>query len=249
VFLHGMLGDGDIDWNRLVDRLTGRFTCHLPSQRGRGLSGDHPNLGYGRQVDDLLAYVDSVGEPTGLVGWSGGAWPVLAAAAQSDMVNAVVPIEPEHVGLADEQEQEAFGNALARAAELATEGHLTAAVRPLAAFVFDDEEIAMLEDAGYFEAAGRYVPNLLNFFQQLRQYEGPAPEDPAVLGAISVPVLVLLGTDTKPLAATSARYVADHVPGARVHEIPGAGHAAPLTHPEALAEALIDFLAPARNSA
>jgi pimeloyl-ACP methyl ester carboxylesterase len=42
----------------------------------------------------------------------------------------------------------------------------------------------------------------------------------------------------------SARYVADRVPNARVHEIPGAGHAALLTHPEALAEALSEFFSP-----
>ena len=54
VFLHGMLGDGDIDWDPLVGHLTGRFTCHLPSQRGRGLSGDHPDFGYGRLVGPRL---------------------------------------------------------------------------------------------------------------------------------------------------------------------------------------------------
>jgi len=249
MFLHGMLGDGDLDWNRLVGHLTDQFTCHLPSMRGRGLSGDHPDLSYGRQVEDILTYVDSIGEPTGLVGWSGGAWPVLAIAAQSDAVAAVAPIEPEHVGLADEQELAAFGDAVARAAELASDGHLTAAVRPLAAFVFNDEEIAVLEETGYLEATGRYIPVLLDFFQQMKEYEGPPPEDPAVLGAISAPVLVLLGSGTKPLAATSARYVADHVPNARVQVVPGAGHAAPLTHPEALAEALAEFFAATQQPA
>jgi pimeloyl-ACP methyl ester carboxylesterase len=29
-----------------------------------------------------------------------------------------------------------------------------------------------------------------------------------------------------------------------VHKIPGVGHAAPLTHPEALAEALTEFFSP-----
>ena len=61
--------------------------------------------------------------------------------------------------------------------------------------------------------------------------------------------LVLLGSDTKPFFTASARYVADHVPNARVHEIPGAGHAAPLTHPEALAEALTEFFSPAQQPA
>jgi pimeloyl-ACP methyl ester carboxylesterase len=245
-----MVADGDTDWQALLPHLTGRFTCHLPSQRGRGLSGDHPDLSPGRMVDDILAYVDSIEAPTGLVGWSSGAYlAVTAAAAQSDAVDAVAPFEPGVLSLMDEQEQAAFGDAAARMGELAAEGRLTAAARAFAGWPFNDEEIAMAEDAGYFEAAGRYVPNLLNLLQQWGEYEGPTPDDPAVLGAISAPVLVLHGADTKPFLTASARYVADRVPNARVHEIPGAGHAAPLTHPEALAEALTEFFAPAQQPA
>ena len=249
VFLHGAIGDGDLDWQALLGHLTARFTCHLPSLRGRGLSGDHPDLSFGRLVDDVLAYVDSIGEPTGLVGWSLGAGLALAVAAQSDAVDALAPVEPLTPRLMDEQEQAALGDAVARMGELAADGRLTDAVRAFAGFLFNDEEIAVAEDTGYFEAAGRYVPNLLTFFQQQMEYEGPTHEDPAVLGAISAPVLVLLGSDTKPYATAAARHVADHVPNARIHEIPGAGHAAPLTHPEALAEALTAFFAPAQQPA
>ncbi|WP_255412045.1 alpha/beta fold hydrolase [Cryobacterium sp. Y82] len=39
----------------------------------------------------------------------------------------------------------------------------------------------------------------------------------------------------------------DHVPNARIQKIPGAGHAAPLKHPEALAEPLIGFFARTRK--
>jgi pimeloyl-ACP methyl ester carboxylesterase len=246
VFLQGAVGDGDIDWNRVVEHLTGRFTCHLPSQRGRGLSGDHPDLSPARQADDILTYIDSIGEPTGLVGWSGGASLALAVAAQSDAVHAVAPFEPGILSVMDEQEQVALGDALARTGELAAEGRLTAAVRAFLGWPFYDEEIAVAEDAGYVEAAGRYVPNLLNFLQQVMEHGDPAA-DPAVLGAISAPVAVLLGSDTKPFFTASARHVADHVPNARIHEIPGAGHAAPLAHPKALAEALIEFFAPAQQ--
>ena len=91
VFLQGVIGDGDMDWQALLPHLTGWFTCHLPSLRGRGLSGDHPDLSPGRWADDILTYIDSIGEPTGLVGWSGGAMWALAMAAQSDAVDAVAP--------------------------------------------------------------------------------------------------------------------------------------------------------------
>ena len=248
VFLQGVIGDGDLDWGPLLGHLTGGFTCHLPSLRGRGLSGDHPDLSTPRLVEDLLTYVDSIGKPTGLVGWSGGGTFALAAAARSDVVTRVAPFEPGILSLADEQVQAVIGHAVARTGELAAQGNLTAAVRAFAGFPFNDEEIAVADDAGYFEAASRYVPKLLNLLQQAMESDDPAA-DPAVLGAISAPVMVLLGSDTKPFFITSAKYVADHVPNARIHEIPGAGHAAPLTHPEALAEALTEFFAPAQQPA
>jgi pimeloyl-ACP methyl ester carboxylesterase len=250
VFVHGMMADGDTDWRALLPHLTDRFTSHLPSYRGRGLSGDHPDLGPGRMVDDIVAYVDSIEAPTGLVGWSSGAYlAVILATMQPDAVSAVAALEPGVLSLMDEQEQAAFGDAAARMAELAADGRLTAAARAFVGWAFNDDEIAMAEDAGYFEAAGAYVPNLLNLAQQWREYEGPSPDDPAVLGAISAPLLVLHGADTKRFLAASARYVADHVPNARLHEIPGAGHAAPLTHAEAVAAALTEFFAPAQSPA
>jgi pimeloyl-ACP methyl ester carboxylesterase len=248
VFLQGVVGDGDLDWGPLLGHLTDRFTCHLPNLRGRGLSSDHPALGTPRLVEDALTYIDSIGEPTGLVGWSGGGTYALAAAAQSDVVTRVAAIEPGILSLADEQLQAVIANAVARTGELAARGNLTAAVRAFASFPFNDEEIAVADDAGYFEAASRYVPNLLNLLQQAMESEDPAAY-PAVLGAISAPVMVLLGSDTKPFFITSAKFVADHVPNARIQEIRGAGHAAPLTHPEALAKALTDFFAPAQSPA
>ena len=248
VFLQGVIGDGDLDWGSTVGHLTDKFTCHLPSLRCRGLSGDHPDLSGLRLVEDFLTYIDSLGEPTGLTGWSGGGTWALAVAAQSDAVSAVAPFEPGVLSLMDEQEQAAFGDAVARMGELAAEGRLTAAVRAVAGWLFNDQEIAVAADAGYFEAAGRYVPNLLNLLQQAMGSEDPFA-DPAMLGAIQAPVAVLLGSDTKPFFTTSARYVTDHVPNARIHEIPGLGHAAPLTHPEALAEALTEFFTPAQQPA
>lgn len=242
VFVQGVLGDGDLDWQALLPHLTDRFTCYLPSSRGRGLSDDHPNLRIGQLVDDVLTYVDSIGQPTGLVGWSAGAFLALCAAgARADMVDAIAIVEPVMPGLMNEHELGEFGSAGARMGELAAEGRLTDAARTFGSIVFNEKEIAAVEGAGYFEASGRYVPNLLNRFQQSMEHDGPTPEDPAVLGKIPIPVLLLVGSDTTPHFTTASRHVADHVPNARIHEIPGAGHALPLTHSRVLAEALTGF--------
>ena len=238
VFLQGIIGDGDLDWTSVLPHVTDRFTCHLPSMRGRGLSSDHPDLRLGRLIDDFLVYVDSLGERTGLVGWSAGANWSLAVAAQSDAVAGVAPFEPVANSLMDERERAALGSAIARATELAGDGDLVAAMRAFAAYPFTDDEIELAEDAGFFTAAGRYVPNMLGVFERLMEHVGQLPDDPAVLGTISAPVVVLHGSATKPFFVTSAQHMAANVPNARVHEIRGAGHCAPLTHPQALAEAL-----------
>ena len=248
VFLQGLIGDGDLDWQALLPNLTGRFTCHLPSLRGRGLSGDHPDLSIRRHVDDMLAYVNSIGEPTGLVGWSGGANHALGVAARSDAATAVAPFEPVVQRMMDAPTQAALGAAVVTMAELAADGRMAGGARAFAGWPFNDKEVAVAEEAGYFEAAGRYVPNMLGILQELKEHGDPTT-DPDVLGAIQVPVVVLYGSDTKPVFTAGARHVADHVPNARVHEIPGAGHAAPLTHPEALAQALTEFFAAAPQPA
>lgn len=241
VFWHGAYGDGDLDWHELLPHLTQSFTCFLPSWRGRGLSGDDPDLSYERRIADIVDYVASVGEPTGLVGWSGGANPALAAARQSDSVNAVALFEPTMGAVMDDRERKAFAGAVASMAELAAEGELTEAVRAAAGFPFNEDEMAAAEDAGYFEASRRYVPNLLSVFQQLREHQGPTVDDPSVLAAISTPVLVLYGADTKPFWVRSAQHVNAHVPNSSIQTIANAGHAAPITRPAALAEALARF--------
>ncbi len=43
VLVHAPVHDGDMAWEALLPHLTDRFTCYLPSLRGRGLSGDNPD--------------------------------------------------------------------------------------------------------------------------------------------------------------------------------------------------------------
>ena len=246
VFLPGGIGDGDLDWQALLEHLTGRFTCHLVSLRGRGLSGEHPDLSLSRLVEDLVDYVDSVGEAAGLVGWSAGGMALLVA-EQSKAAHAVAVVEPTLFSLLNDQERAALGEAVTRMRELAADGSLTEASRAFLGFPFNDEEIAIAHAAGYFQATGRYIPTLLNQLGQTMQSDGPGADDPQVLGAISAPTLVLHGSATKRFLTAGAQHVADHVPDATLLELPGAGHAAPLTHPEALAGALTGFFSPTQQ--
>src|SRR5215216_1048823 len=101
VLVHGALGDGEIAYEALIPHLADRFTCYTPSTRGRGLSGDNPDHSPPRLQEDITAFVDSIGEPVCLVGWSGrGAW-VLGAAAHDDTVAAVALYEPGVIGVGE----------------------------------------------------------------------------------------------------------------------------------------------------
>jgi pimeloyl-ACP methyl ester carboxylesterase len=249
VFTQGGIGDGDLDWQALVAHLTGRFTCHLPSVRGRGLSTDHPDLGFGR--------LSRIWSPTSTASgrrpdwWAGPtvAWCSPWRRSPTQWMRWRRSSPRSSVSWTTRNKRLSARPSPAWP-KLAAQGDMTEAARAFGGFPFNDAEIAKVDKAGYFEAAGRYVPTLLNQLQQGVEYQGPTADDPAVLGAISAPVLVLHGSDTKQRAlAAGAQYVADHVPNATVREIPGAGHAAPLTHPEALAEALTEFFSSAQQPA
>ena len=69
-------------------------------------------------------------------------------------------------------------------------------MRACAGYPCNGDDITTAAAAGYFEAAGRHTPTMIKLLQHLREHEGSLPDDPAVLRAISVPVLVLHGTKT-----------------------------------------------------
>lgn len=84
---------------------------------------------------------------------------------------------------------------------------------------FNEEEIALAGQAGYFEAAGRYAANLLGLLQDLSEHGDPTAER-AVLGAIAAPAVVLYGSQTKLFFAAGARQLAQEVPNGRASRRP-----------------------------
>ncbi|HET9566081.1 MAG TPA: alpha/beta fold hydrolase, partial [Mycobacterium sp.] len=128
VLVHGALGDGEVAYEALVPHLADRFTCYTPSTRGRGLSGDNPDHSPPRLQEDVTAFVDSIGGPVCLVGWSGsGAW-VLGAAADSDSVAAVAIYEPGVMGVGGEDDIAHFGAAMQQVGAAAADGRILDAV-------------------------------------------------------------------------------------------------------------------------
>ena len=250
VLVHGGLGDGELSWNELLPHLTDRFTCYTPSTRGRGLSADNPDHSPPRLVEDVTAFLDSIGEPVCLVSVS-GTGQALGAAADSGSVAAVAAYEPIVGSVMREDDLAGFGALMEQVGMAAADGRLVDAVRAFAPGICTDDEIAGLEETDFFERWADGIPAMLRFLQEDASYEGPRPIDPEVLGKITAPVLVLRGEQTRlgTLFADSTKHVAQHVADPHVRELPGLGHFGSQVAPEPIANELISFFESVRQTA
>ncbi|MDP8932279.1 MAG: alpha/beta hydrolase [Actinomycetota bacterium] len=248
VLVHGPVHDGDIAWEALLPLLTDRFTCFLPSLRGRGSSGDNPDHSPPRFQEDVKAFVDSIGELVCLTGWSDGGSLALGAAAHSGAVAAVAAYEPSVWSLMQEDEFARFGATVEQWSEATADGRLLDAAHIFHRYVCTDNELAVL-DAEYIDRQASIFPLLLQELQQEASYEGPEPADPEVLRQIDAPVLVLLGQLTRldRWFTASAKHVAQHVADSHVRELPEVGHFAPLAAPKPVARELISFFQSVRR--
>jgi pimeloyl-ACP methyl ester carboxylesterase len=250
VLVQSTVHDGAWAWDALLPHLTGRFTCYLPSLRGRGSSGDSPDHSPPRFQEDVDAFVDSIGEPVFLLGWSEGANLALGAAANSGAVAAVVAYEPTVYALLGDDDLARFGAAIEQQMEAVADGRALDAAQIFLRFVCTDDEFATLDQAYKDRQAGIH-PLVMEEIQQEASYDGPPPTDPRVLARIEAPVLVLVGQQTRldTFLGDSAQHVAQHVAASRVRELPDVGHYAPMVAPAPVAKELISFFESIRHTA
>jgi len=241
--LHGSLYCGETAWEELLPHLTGRFTCLLPSVRGRGLSARSEDLNRERMFEDMVAFLDSIGQPVNVFGYSGGATAALGAAEVTDAVAAVVAYEPGVLEVIDEETLSDLRDMVARARTEIEQGRPAEAARLFSAFVCNDEEQEAVVERGRNELAAPNVATDLAYFENL-DLTRPTPASSAALATIDVPVLLLKGERTKlsTWMEHGTRHITEQVHGVEVRTVHGAGHAAPAMAPKALAHEIKSFL-------
>lgn len=238
VLVNGV-GDGEAR-QFLVPLLSERFTCYSMSLRGRGLSRDHPDHSPERLVQDVAAFVDSIGEPAGLVGHSRGAALALRAAAHASRVSGVAAYEPHVPELHSEDDVARVEDAVERMSDAAGEGRLADAVETFferIALVNDEEMAAMSAP----EAVEAVAPNIPALIRDVTQWEPPRAGHVPLLERITVPVLLLHGSRTAPFYTSVVRHLAEQLADVQVGEIAGAAHLDPLLAPEPVAEEVVRF--------
>lgn len=195
VLVHGSPHDGDIAWGAMLPYLTGRFTCYVLSTRGRGLSGDSGDYSPPRLVEDVEAFVDGIGKPVWLMGWSSGGRLALGAAAHSGSVAGVIIFETGVWSATGEDDLSSWDATMKQMDEAAADGRRVDAAGAFHAWLANDDEIGALE-TDYLERCAGIVPAMLQEFRQGAIYEGPSPTDPEVLAQVNAPVMLLRGRAT-----------------------------------------------------
>ena len=241
VLLHGASAD-HTTFRVVGPRLARHFTLHAIDRRGRGASGDTLPYGIAREFEDVAAVADAVAAETGgpvpILGHSYGGRTALGAALLTDRISRVISYEGAPTPPGASYHPDGLD------AELAT--HLAAGDRVAILSTFmarvvgmDEAELAAFRADPVWPLRVAAAPTIVR--------ELDAELDPAAsletLGAVRQPVLQLLGSESLP-AFREATYAFDsRLADGRVIEIPGARHAAHHTQPDAVVQAVRDFVA------
>lgn len=93
VLVHGISADAE-RWAPVMPALEAHYTVYAMDRRGRGMSGDHAEYTLHRELEDVAAVVDAIGEPTLLFGHSYGGLCALHALLLTENVAKLVVYEP-----------------------------------------------------------------------------------------------------------------------------------------------------------
>ena len=246
---------GDLEWGPLLPYLSERFTCYVMDRSSRARNTDSWGFSHWRAVADVVAFIDSVGEPVGLLGASWSGMLSLGAVRRTSAVRALGVWEPSVGEVNSEEARAHMAQTMDEARRLVDDGHLHEAVRSwhLESGVASEEEFAAMPDEVYEAVAAVFPAQLDEYRQAVAAVEAgeSTPTDPSELAAISVPVLLLHGSESMRWFVDGVRHVAEHVPDATVRAIDGVGHGgffhAPAAVAQQFAEFLDDALEPARE--
>ncbi len=241
LLVHGGFGD-HTRWGALRPHLESHVTVHAMDRRGRGASGDAAEYDLAREAEDVAAVLDTIsassGAPVDVYGVSSGASYALAAAGVTDNIRRLVLYEPP------------AGSAV----EL-----VPAELRERLDVLLAAGERAQLVETFFRDALGLGPDGLAELKAQPswrgrveaahtfpRELATP-PErwfDPAQAAQVTVPVLMLQGTETGQALVRDTQKVAAALPDVRIALLEGQAHSADLLAPELVARELLAFLGP-----
>ena len=235
VLVHGTSGSRE-RWAPVLPSLQARFTVVTMDRRGRGDSGDGAGYAHAREIEDVVAVVESCGEPVHLLGHSFGAICALEAALRTQQLRKLVLYEPP-IPVAGPVFPD---GTIARLEALLAGGDREAVLE-----LFFREVNGMPPAAfAAFRATQAWPSRLAAAHTLPREMRAVDAYriDPVRLAGLALPCLLLLGGDSPPYFRAAVEALAAALPAARTVVLPGQRHVAMDTAPELFVREVAGFL-------
>jgi pimeloyl-ACP methyl ester carboxylesterase len=244
LLVHGTSAD-HTTFRALAPRLADHFDVYALDRRGRGASGDTLPYAIEREFEDIVAVAGSIaaerGSQVDVFGHSYGGRCSLGAALRTDAIRRVICYEGAPMPPGRSYHPPGLDDELAR---------LLAAGDDDALLVTFMRDVVGMSDADLEAYRANPVWPVRVAAAPTIVREMAAELDPAAsldaLGRVRQPVLQLLGGASIPVFRDGVAALDDRLADGTVVVIPGAKHAAHHTHVNAVVEATLAFLDPAR---
>lgn len=246
VFVHGIVSDHRV-WNAHLQFISARVRCIAYDQRYFGeidWPKDGPEYSVATHADDLAGFLAEVVQcPAHIVGWSyGGAVALAMTAAKPETVKSLCLYEAAGLFsvITDPKQLAAIANersGMAPIAEAAAKGELVAAAKQAA------EWTEGVPDS--FNSLPREVQKVVleNAHTLKRHFSAPPSKVTcADLHAVSVPVTLMWGSDTRPFFSIFANAIGRCLANVEYMVLPGVRHFAPVQNPDLFALSLLAHL-------
>jgi pimeloyl-ACP methyl ester carboxylesterase len=233
VLVHGAMAD-HTRWAPVMPALEEHFTVLAMDRRGRGASGDADDYALEREVEDVVAVVESAGDEVNLLGHSHGGGCALEAALRAEGLRRLVLYEPPLGFLGGSPE------VVERLETLLAEGKRD---EVLSLFLTEvarqpPEAIELMRSLPSWDARLATAHTLPREERVTRGYRW----EPDRFRELDVPTLFLLGGDSPEPFRLAGKAVAEALPDCEVVELPGQRHAAMDTATELFVRELLAFL-------
>jgi pimeloyl-ACP methyl ester carboxylesterase len=222
----------------LAGALSRTFRVINFDRRGRGQSGDNASYAVDREIEDIAALIDWIGDKVVLYGHSSGAGLAAAAAAANLPVSLVVLHEPPYGR--DDEESRNEARTFARAIEaLLDAGRPAEAVASFyTAYGLPPE---MVDSLSSDPDILRMAHTMAYDFAVMGETDGGTIPEP-MFQRIKAPTLVLTGSESPEFFQAAAERIIQIMPTAVHHRLQDAAHDAP---PDVVARAILAFAAAA----
>lgn len=246
VCLHANAGSS-AQWRDLMERLAPTHRVLAPDSYGAGKSSDwisDRTIALRDEAGFIEPVLDEAGARCVLIGHSYGAAVALVAALMHPArIRALVLYEPTLFALVDAAHPQPNG----------VEGIRDTVRAAAAALDAGDRDTAAMHFIDFWMGAGSWAntppqrkPAIMDSIVNVRRWAHALLTEPTpaqAFAALDMPVLYLTGEASPESAKAVARELVPHLPRVRVETLPGVGHMAPLTHPDAVNAVIADFLA------